>query len=210
MLELKEGYGYAPTLVCVCSDGGAVMCADSRMVTVKGDKAVFLDDCRRVFKVNERLLYGCAGMFPEDATLVEPLTGRKSERLNADNLAEYVNERMLEQMATGTLRECVYVIAGLDRVGRMCVATVRYDEEEEAVHTDKAYCADGDVIFMNLPPAAAADDERWERRLRELLEDKGEETTGGRIAEFIRELAGVSKFVGGNIIHREISMAKRA
>lgn len=204
MLELKEGYGYTPTLIGVCNEHGAFLCGDTRMVTLKDDKAVFMEDCRKVFKVNDGLLYGAAGMFPVDAMLIEPLVGKKAERLNVVNMTAAVQDYLLEQKAVGNLRTCSYVLAGKDRGGKMCIACVRYDEEDDTIYTDRQYCTDKDVIWMSLPPAAALDEEKWRERLGLILEADNGVTLEDKLWEFIMELAAESKFTGGDVLYRAI------
>ena len=204
MLKMEEGCGYTPTLVCVCGENGAIMCGDTRMVTVEDGKAVFLDDCRKVFQVNDGLLFGACGMFPVDAMLVEPLAGKISERMNVDSVIKEAESYMLDRMSVGLLRECGYVAAGKDRRGRSSIGWVRYSEEDDAIHTDKKIYEDHDLVGVYLPPAAASDEEKWQERLRELLEEDSGETLEAKLHRYIRELSSISFFVGDNVIYREI------
>lgn len=204
MLKMEEGCGYTAMLVCLCGENGAAMCGDTRMVTVEDGEAVFLDDCRKVFQINERLLFGACGMFPADAMLIEPLVGKNSERMNVDSAVEAAESFLLEQMSVGMLRACSYAAAGKDRRGRSSIAWVWYSEEDGAIHSDKKVYEDHNLVGVYLPPAAASDEERWHERLRELLDEDSGETTEAKIRRYLRELNAISFFVGDNVVYREI------
>ena len=208
MLELKEGYGYSPTLVAVCSEDGAVLCADSRMVTVDGCEAVFIDTCRRIFKVNDKFLYGTAGMFPTDAMMVEPLVGQDCGKLNVTTAIRVVEDYLLEQKAVGSLRESMYVLAGEDREGKMCVAVVSYNEDDDTIYTDRKYCNDKDIIWMSLSPIASLDTEHWHKRLTEILSADNGAAVKDKVSAFVTELSRESMLIGGEITTREIISLK--
>lgn len=206
MLKMEEGYGYTPTLVCVCGENVAVMCGDTRMVTVEDGEAVFLDDCRKVFQVNDGLLFAACGMFPADAMLVEPLVGKNSERMNVDSVIKEAEKHMLEQMSVGLLRTCSYVAAGKDRRGRSSIGWVWYSEEDDAIHTDKKIYEDHNLVGVYLPPAAASDEGRWQERLRELLDEDSGEATEVKLRRYIKELNKISFFVNDQVIYREVGV----
>lgn len=208
MLELKEGYGYTPTLIAVCNEHGAAICGDSRMMALDGDKALFMDDCRKVFKVNDELLYGVSGMFHTDSMLIEPLVGKKAERLNVGNMATAIQNYLLEQKAIGDLRECSYILAGKDRGGRMCIASIRYSEDDDTIYADKQYCTGADILWISLPPAAALNENQWREKLTKAMEESGEKMLSQTLSDFIIELAKESKFVGGHIVCRIITSEK--
>lgn len=204
MLRFEDGYAYTPTLVCVCGKNGAAVCGDTRSVTVEDGGAVFHDDCRKVFQVNDRLVFAACGMFPADAMLVEPLVGKNSERMNVDSVIKEAERHMLEQMSVGLLRACSYVAAGKDRRGRLCIGWVWYSEEDGAIHTDKKLWQDHDLVGLYLPPAAAADEEKWQKRLRELLDEDSGDATEVKLRRFIKELTKISFFVNDQVIYREV------
>ena len=204
MIKMEEGCGYAPTLVCICGENGALMCGDTRMVTSENGEAVFLDDCRKIFQVNDGLIFGACGMFPVDAMLVEPLAGKNSERMNVDSAIKEAESFMLDRMSVGMLRACSYVAVGKDRRGRGCIGWVWYSEEDNAIHTDKKIYEDHNLVGVYLPPAAASDEEKWHERLRELLDEESGETTEEKLRRYIKELNTISFFVNDNVIYREI------
>lgn len=204
MLQLTEGYGYMPTLIGVCSKHGVILCGDSRMVTFIDDSVANIDDCRKIFKVNDRLIYGVSGMFPVDAKLVDPLVGKNCERLSLNAAMKAVEDYLLEQKAISEIHECSYVLAGEDRGGRPCIVSVRYDEADDTIYTDRQFCMNKDVLWLSLPPAASQNEEYWRKRLTDILSADDGLSTEMKVKTFVAELADVSDFVGGDIRCRTI------
>ncbi len=204
-LELLEGYGYISSIVGICTKDGAILCSDSRMTAkVDGEIKVF-DDCKKIFKVNDRLLFGASGFFKVNDRLIEPFVGLDCLSLNVDTALKAIEDYMNNLRTSGDLHECAYVLCGEDDSGNYCIVTVRYDEKENNIFFGRRYGYDNVAIHI-LPPSVESNKEKWIEALNDRVNDKSRRIEE-QLVFFVYDISKVSDLTNDKIIYRKITNA---
>ena len=198
-MEMPKGAQYTPLLIGVCNEEAAALCADSRATFFDGDGFKQDDNCRKIFKVNDGLLFGACGLFDNSELLVDPLVGQDCESLDVDAAKELAEAFILGELAAwGQTHERCYVMAGLDADGRHCLAYVRYNAEDGQIETEKQVGDEQGSYLLLLPPNAQEDSARWRERLEETLADNGAPLSV-RLSGYVAEVSAVSELIGGTV-----------
>ena len=199
LIKFPEGMQYTPLLIGVCSDDGAMLCADSRTTCHTEDGFETDDTCKKLFRVNDRLILAVSGLFRASDRFIEPLVGQNCASLNTDSARDLIEEYLLGEIAVGNpVGERCYVLAGADADGMVCLETVSYNGEDGMIETDKQLGDEKGCYILMLPPNGWFDAKGWHERLEDVLEDNGTPLPE-RLRGFVAELEKISDMVGGRV-----------
>ena len=202
-----EEWRHLSVLVGVCTETSCTFFADQRSTrTLKdGTTAETKDDAQKIFKVNDRLLYGVTGFLPDWEPITGPLDGlQDTDRLNADDLLgiiiEYLNANELRLRDAGAGR--IYVIGGVNRDGEYCIYKLHVSVSTYEIFVDEVNPAkDGHPIgiIYCTPPSLSTRLREFESGLSDTIQSSDAGTMNENVAAYIREQTKDDPWVGGEI-----------
>jgi len=197
-IRMPKGSQYTPLLIGVCNKDSVLLCADSRTTFYDGEKFEEEDTCKKLFQLNDNLLFGACGVFGENEMLIEPFINKSTKMLTFERGIERISDYLLGEIAIGhELADRSYILAGKNRYGKYSIAHVSYNAADNQIETArKAGGKNGNYILM-LPPNGLEKEDYWKERLEDVLAEKG--ILSDRLIEYAEELKGVSNLVGGDI-----------
>lgn len=198
-IRFPEGMQYTSLLIGVCSEDGVMLCADSRTTFNTGAGFETDDTCKKLFRVNDRLVFAVSGLFGSSDRFIEPLVGRDCAALDIDSALDLIAEYLLGEIAVGNpVGERSYVLGGYDAEGCACLAMVNYNGEDGTISTDKQIGDDKGCYILMLPPNGWFDVKGWRARLESVLEDNSIPLPE-RLRAYVAELEKISDMVGGSV-----------
>ena len=197
-IRMPKGSQYTPLLIGVCTKDSVLLCADSRTTFYDGEKFEEEDTCKKLFQLNDNLLFGACGVFGENEMLIEPFINKSTKMLTFERGIERISDYLLGEIAIGhELTDRSYILAGKNRYGKYSIAHVSYNAADNQIETArKAGGKNGNYILM-LPPNGLEKEDYWKERLEDILAEKG--ILSGRLIEYAEVLKGVSNLIGGDI-----------
>ncbi len=191
-------------LIGICTERFCLLFGDTRRVDYDGDRKKVLDDeTQRIFKVNERVLFGMIGSAGGMEALFAPLRGFQDKDAITMRLAVRATEGYLKRNLGALGGPRGYLVIGSDNRGRFCSHELRADPETGAVETtvrqpelpDEPYS-----VACMLPPDLAGDREGILQQIGRAARDAGDpEELAQRVCRLIREISKKETSVGKNI-----------
>lgn len=198
-IRMPKGSQYTPLLIGVCSKDGVLLCADSRTTFYDGERFERDDTCKKLFQINDNLLFGACGIFGENDRFIEPFVGRNLKHIGVNTATELVNDYLLGEMAVGHgLSDRNYLIAGKTRDGKYCLSLIRYNANEQQIEIEKQIGDDHGFYFLMMPPNGYADEQYWKEKF-ELILSEEREPISDRVSGYVNELKEISELAGGAV-----------
>lgn len=198
-IRMPKGTQYTPLLIGVCNQDAALLCADSRTIFYDGENFEKDDTCKKLFKLNENLLFGACGIFGENEILIEPFLNRGCKRLTFERGIELINDYLLGEIAIGhELTDRSYILVGKNRYGKFSLAHVSYNSADHQIEIAKQIGDDKGSYILMLPPNAIDEISFWKEKLEDALSEK-EHNISYRMIGYVEEIEKISDLVGGNI-----------
>lgn len=191
-------------LIGICAERCCLLFGDTRRVDYDGDRKKVLDDeTQRIFKVNERVLFGMIGSAGGMEALFAPLRGFQDKDAITMRLAVRATEGYLKRNLSALGGPRGYLVIGSDNRGRFCSHELRADPETGEVETTVRRPELPDEpcsVACMLPPDLAGDRERILDRIGRAARDGGDpEELAQRVCRLIREISKKETSVGKNI-----------
>lgn len=191
-------------LIAICDRNIALLAADSRMSinsTEQSSEYYFDDSCHKVFKLNDRLMFGGAGVYERQEDLCAAFKGYELSALTLEHADKLIQGYMSKLMQRKTdLRNRCYILCGRNIDNEMCIYTYEYDVmlREEEVHYWNMSHEDVCKLHVGLSPILTKRTDEYAEKLRAIMhrEDTIQGLKNG-ISELIREIADVDWTVGG-------------
>lgn len=198
-IRMPKGTQYTPLLIGVCNQDAALLCADSRTIFYDGENFEKDDTCKKLFKLNENLLFGACGIFDENEMLIEPFINRGCKMLTFERGIELINDYLLGEIAIGhELTDRSYVLVGKNRYDKFSLAHVSYNAADHQIEIAKQIGDDKGSYILMLPPNAIDEISFWKDKLEDVLSEK-EHNISYRMIGYIEDIGKISDLVGGNI-----------
>lgn len=198
-IRMPNGSQYTPLLIGVCSKDGVLLCADSRTTFYNGEKFEKDDTCKKLFRINDNLLFGACGIFGENDRFIEPFVGKNLKYIGVNTATELVNDYLLGEMAVGhDLSDRSYLIAGKTKDGKYCLSHIRYNTSEQQIEIEKQIGDDHGCYFLMMPPNGYVDEQYWKEKLEEILSEK-RGAISDRVSGYVDELKKISDLIGGAV-----------
>lgn len=191
-------------VIAICSEAFCLMAADSRcMINNDNGEWTFKDDStRKIFSVENKVLFGGAGQFWNTEKIYSPIDNIRVLTLDrVANLAEhYINDHAL---VIDRYRR-TYVMCGRDNDGLNTIIGINYDAETKRARrmVYKPYIKGSIVSEMILPNALKDQADRYNDLLsKEVLAADSMVELKARLANLIRKIGkdDIEKTVGGKV-----------
>lgn len=203
MIKLMPGaLKIMSVLFAICDKNIALLAADSRMVTCGDENGDIIDDHQhKIFKINDRLLFGGVGSIKGYESLVDAFKDVDYANLTLECadilLQEYMNGIMEKVHSTG---HRTYILVGRNLNEDICVYTYDYNTTTKTSNIERINLAQCDMceIYIGLPPSLAGQSDVYAKKLRTIM--NREDTISGLkdgISGLIRDISNVDVTVGG-------------
>ena len=196
---------YMSTIIGVCGKNICFLMSDSRKIGWKRSGEVYVqnDNTQKIFRLNDKVVYGAAGEFRDYETLTEPLdrAGRKEMMSYEDAVqAIFDYEKVLKQRQHSAARH--YIVGGKRTDGSYAMQQITWDGSTFEYKT-KVYepCDKSVAVLIALPPALSKESQVYLKKVENAVltaKDRGE--TFQKLAGVIQELAEKDISVGGDIM----------
>ena len=129
---------YMSTVIGICGTNFCSLCADSRKVTNdKNTVKVVNNTTQKVFKINDRVLFGATGVFKSTENLLDPLKVYPDKSVITVRTAykaviDYINRNK------SIIDWCYfrnYMVGGKDNKGRFCIYEIHFNPDTGEVDT---------------------------------------------------------------------------
>lgn len=126
----SEVIRYMSTIIGVCGINFCTLAADTRKVKPQDNCWLVVNDCtEKIFKINNRVLFGAAGLFDYDETLTAPFDVYQNK--NAVTL-EMACEAVLDYMEKYKFKISKYsarnyILAGKDNKDEFCIYEIHHN-----------------------------------------------------------------------------------
>lgn len=126
----SEVIRYMSTIIAACGTNFCTLAADTRKVKPQDNGWAVVDDCtEKIFKINDRVLFGAAGLFDYDETLTAPFdTCHDKNTLTLETACQMVLEYMEKykfKISKYSVRN--YIVAGKNNDGEFCIYEIHHN-----------------------------------------------------------------------------------
>lgn len=112
-------------IAAVCGSNFCTFFSDQRMIRYQQGGEVIDDHFHKILKLNDRVLYGAAGIFPEGEELSAAIAGCPTQNASAKVVAAAIRSYLkVHGKALQTPRS--YLVGGKDRSGQFSLTEVQY------------------------------------------------------------------------------------
>ena len=129
---------YMSTIIGVCSTNFCTLCADSRRVTNSSGGVEIVDDStQKIFKLNDRVLFGAMGLFASYENFLDPFNVYLDKcvitvRMACKAVIDHINRNM--NSGCGYMFRN-YFVGGKDNKGKFCIYEIHFDTKTKEVET---------------------------------------------------------------------------
>ncbi len=129
---------YMSTVIGVCGTNFCTFCADSRRVTYKSNGIEVVNDTtQKIFKLNDRVLFGAMGIFTDVENFLDPFNVYPDKsvitvRMAYKAVVDYLNRNM------NSICGCMfrnYFVGGKDNKGKFCIYEIHLNTETREIET---------------------------------------------------------------------------
>lgn len=129
---------YMSTIIGVCGTNFCTLCADSRKVAYgSGGVEVVNDSTQKIFKLNDRVLFGAMGIFSSYESFLAPFEVYPDKSVITVRMAykaviDHINRNM------NSICGCMfrnYFVGGKDNKGRFCIYEIHLNTETKEIET---------------------------------------------------------------------------
>ena len=120
-------------IVGICTQDHCTLFADCRRTRIDGDKREIDDTAKKLFRINDKVVFGVTGYIPDWETLSSPIDHQIGDpSINADTALQavisYLKKNTDKLLETSNGR--TYVIGGINRNGELCIYSVNVSVED--------------------------------------------------------------------------------
>lgn len=129
---------YMSTIIGVCGTNFCTLCADSRKVAYHSSGVeVVNDSTQKIFKLNDRVLFGAMGVFASYESFLDPFNVYPDKSVITVRMAykaviDYLN-RNINSICGCMFRN--YFVGGKDNKGRFCIYEIHLNTETKEIET---------------------------------------------------------------------------
>lgn len=129
---------YMSTVIGVCGTNFCTFCADSRRVAYSSGGIEIVDDStQKIFKLNDRVLFGAMGIFTLSENYLDPFNVYPNKsvitvRMAYKAVVDYINRNM------NSIYGCLfrnYFVGGKDNKGNFCIYEIHLNPETHEAET---------------------------------------------------------------------------
>lgn len=137
-------------IIGVCGQNFATLWADQRMIQYQdGQPISFRDDVIKIFRLNERVLFGAAGLFKNGEDVRDAVSGledleRASVKVCKDAILSFLKAN---QRAGRYLPVRNYILASKQKDGTFIMYSVHWDPDTKKAKATSYYPYTGDAAF---------------------------------------------------------------
>lgn len=126
----SEVIRYMSTIIGVCGTNFCTLAADTRRVKPQDNGWTVVDDCtEKIFKINDSILFGAAGLFDYDEFLTAPFDGyRNKNTVTLEMACEAVLDYMEKyKFKISKYSSRNYILAGKDCNNEFCIYEIHHN-----------------------------------------------------------------------------------
>ena len=174
IINLKELI-YMSAIIGICGENYCLFVADRRRVGFNEDGTLYVlnDSTSKIFRANDRLLFGCTGIYEESErtnSLLRFADNMRELRVEdgTDLAAKYIDAKKKDNFPIGMR---TYIFGGKNRDGQFCMITNKYNPSDRTLERTEFNppLAGGNVATVILLPH---DIRKCESYYNDLLEEK--------------------------------------
>jgi len=196
-IYLPDNVLYTNFIIGFCNSREAMLFTDSRSI-MKVENGYLVDDnCKKLFRINNRLIFAASGKFYKDEKFEEPFKDSFYSGMNIDSACELIQEYLLGMKALGKIMmERTYVMCGFDNKDNICISYIRYNEDTDEIEEQRYYGFCSDQILAIYPPMFQDKSEELNNMIADYL---NVELPEREVAYFIEKLSEESMLLNGNV-----------
>lgn len=191
------------TVIGVCGINFCLFAADTRMVTEQNGSLVFHnDDTKKIFKINQNVLFGATGLFHANETIIKPLEFFPNPNVvTVSNAQAATLDYMRQHLSTLSVRN--YLIGGKNDSGEFSLTYLHYNKATHNIDVQvfKPVPPHSFAIICALPASLEPDAQRYQDLVGQLVNQctSINDLVEG-LAKIIRDIADKDASVGKKVL----------
>lgn len=204
-IYLPNNVLYTNLIIGFCNSKNAMLFTDSRGIMKVDNGYLVYDNCKKLFRINNRLIIAASGKFFHDEMINEPFKDSFYSDLNIDGACELIQEYFLDMKALEKIMmERTYVLCGYDNQNNICIVYIRYNEDTDEIEEQRYYGSDSDRIVAIYPPMLQIKGEDLNNLLSEYLIASNGTLPEREVIYFIEKLSEESVLLNNNVGYLKI------
>ncbi len=194
---------YTSAVIGVCGENFCTFFADSRKIeSVGSESQVANDNTKKIFKFNEKVLFGATGLFQKDEEMLTPFKGTHRKKLTVDDTlkaAQLYAKKIAGNNALSSLTRN-YLIGGKCG-GRFCIHEIHINPGTREVELGIKQPGHNEFgISVCLPRDLTAQVDKWTSKVEACIKSsRTHDEMIRKVKRVITEMAGADTLVGGEV-----------
>ncbi len=194
---------YMSAVIGVCGENFCTFFADSRKIESVGSEfQVANDNTKKIFKFNEKVLFGATGLFRRDEEMLLPFKGTNRKKLTVGDAlkAAQLYAREIADNGESPLFTRNYLIGG--KCGRkFCVHEIHINPETRKVELGLKQPRHNEFgVSVCLPRDLAAQVDKWTSKVEDCIKSsRTHDEMIRKVKRVITEMAEMDTSVGGEV-----------